>query len=250
MQTLAYPVHLVQMDRKDRKTDNLERYTEYAILGWKELKTKVEPGVSVAYLIPNEALLAPMPPDFLFYTKVAIEICGVPYTLSRNDRIPLPKIVCATEIGQLISEQPDLQALGGQYFSYVPHFRAGQFVGEYYSLGAGNTAGYFRVDDTNKQFVFQNIPQLPITLEYVSSKHNGLNTLISDLAVPPLREYIHWELTERTYGKDKQSINDKQRARDNFLIAFRSYKKIIQTPTIDEFLDMSLAGFKSGAKLL
>jgi hypothetical protein len=80
MKNINDVIRLVQVDRSDFLTKNRFRYMEYALLGYQKLNLKANPKVSVHYFTPNAALLAPLPADFEFYTKVAIIVCGVPYT--------------------------------------------------------------------------------------------------------------------------------------------------------------------------
>jgi hypothetical protein len=252
MYNIAYAVNIVQMDRKDLNTSNIERYSEYALWGYRDLKFKILPGVTSVHVIPNDAMLAPMPPDYVFYTKVSIDICGVSYTLTRNERIPIPQLKCGIEIADICAcngnNLPTVSDFGGQ-FGYVPHYRAGQFVGEMYSLGGGNNSmGYFRDDETNRQFIFKGVPRYPITIEYVSDGSNGLSQIITAPAVMPIRNYVHWQWKLHSSGKEKATLPEIEMAKVDFFTAKQTLKDITNTPTIDEFCDVMYAGFQSSVK--
>lgn len=246
MQTLAAVVNLVQMDLQDYTTAGKTRYGEYSLLGLHKLNFKANPMVSVHYFTPNSALTAPLPPDFEFYTKVAIIICGIPYTLTYNDKIPIPKMTCGVELPYILcNSNIGIDDLGNTGFSWVSHYRAGQYVGEYYSLGGGwNSLGYFRIDYKNNQIVMQGIPQAEFMMEYVSNGSDGEATLIENKALYPLRNYVHWQLKEHS----NVSLGEKIRAEENYLKEYQDYKKIAQAITIDEFVDKMYAGFSSGLK--
>ncbi len=253
MFNLSYAINLVQMDRSDRSTKNFERYLEYANWIFRDLKFKILPGVDVTKVIPNGVGLAAMPPNYVYYTKVSVDINGCSYTLTVNNKIPIPNLKCGIEVAELCAcsknNMPGIDDFGGQFFSWVPHYRAGQFVGEYFSLGGGNnSAGYFREDFTNRQFVFRGIPRLPITIEYVSDGSKGLDQFIPATAVIPIRNGIHWQLKEHSYGKDKETIAEKQRSKDLYDESKLVLRNLTNTPTIDDFVDVMYAGFQSSPK--
>jgi hypothetical protein len=254
MKNLNYVVDLVRLDRQDTTTQNLERYLHFALLGYQALQLRASPKVNVYYFKPNSALLAPLPPDYEFYTKVGMFINGQWYTLTRNPRLSLPtNNECGIQsVDSLITDNSSLQALmsgGYGYYSYMPHFRAGQYVGEFYSLGGGwNALGYFDIDEKNFQIMLRNVPVTQFCMEYVSNGADGGNTLISMSAVFPIRQYVHWQLREHTYGNDKISLSEKMYERDKFYTEFQKYKDIVTTPTIDEYIDVMYAGFMSGPK--
>jgi len=252
MYNIAYAINLLQMGRKDRSTRNIETYTEYALWGYRDLKFKILPGVNVTHVMPNSAMLAAMPSDYVYYTKVSIDVCGQSYTLTVNNKIPIPKMVCGVEIADVLCNPSNLLPLSsyeGGLFMYASHYRSGQFVGEYYSLGGGNnSAGYFREDETNRQFVFKGVPRLPITIEYVSDGSKGLDQIIPATAVIPIRNYIDWQLKEYSNGKEKVSDNEKQRAKNIYDESKLVLKNITNTPTIDYYIDVMYAGFQSSLK--
>lgn len=202
------------------------------------------------YFTPNSALLAPLPSDYEYYTKIGVVINGVWYTLTRNDNIATPTFnTCG--IQELSSTSPltvsELCNRWG-YFNIVPHWRSGQYIGEAYFLGGGwNALGYFTIDEKNNQIVLRNVPVTQFCMEYVSNGSDGGATLISQSAVEPIRQYVHWQLKEHTYI-DKMNIGEKQRAEYNFEKAFQRYKMIVTTPTIQEYVDTMYNSFMSTVK--
>lgn len=223
------------------------RILEYALRGCKKLNFLANPKVSVYYFTPNAALVAPLPDDYEFYTKVAIIVCGVPYTLGWNPNIPLPRLVCGVETPyDLETCDCTPSTFNYQGFEWASHYRSGQFVGEFYSLGGGwNTAGYFRIDLEGRRIVLQNVPSnVTFMMEYVSNGTDGGATLIEEKARYPIRSYVHWQLTEYSPAPE----NAKQRAQTIWREEFNDYKKIALSVTIDEFMDAMYAGFTPGIK--
>ena len=248
MTNLAAVVRYVQVDRQDFSTANLFRYMEYALLGYSDLAFKASPKVSVHYFIPNEAGLAELPVDYEFFTKVAIIIGGIPYTLTYNDKIPLPKQnECGIEVAQMVTcgGSLALDSFNGTYFNWASHYRSGQYVGEFFSLGGGwNSLGYFKIDEKSRNMVFQNVPMVEMMLEYVSNGSDGGATLIETKALKPIRNYVHWQLAEHSTA----SLSEKVRAEENYLKEYQTYKKLCNQVTIDEFIDKMYAGFMQSPK--
>lgn len=249
MKNLNYVVDLVRLDRQESGTQNLERHLHFALLGYQQLQLRASPKVSVHYFTPNEALLAPLPPDFEFYTKVGIIIGGMWFTLTRNDSIAAPTfdkcgVPTLGDLQQITTSAAPMQGYG--YYNYVPHIRAGQYVGEFYTLGGGwNSLGYFTIDVKNRQIVLRGVPRTQFCMEYVSNGSTGGDTLIDMSAVYPIRQYVHWQWKEHTYGTDKISLGEKQYQKAQFMEEFSKYKDIITTPTIDEYIDTMYKGFMS-----
>lgn len=248
MRNLNYICRLVQMDLDNYTSQSYQKYLQYAIMGYRKLQLKVEPKVSVHYFTPNSAGLAPLPPDFEFYTKVAMIIGGQAFTLTYNERIPLPRIECGIEVAQVAAFPQKFNrdsALIGGWFNFIPHYRAGNFVGEFYSLGGGwNSAGYFRIDWKNHQIVITGAPRTEYCMEYVSTGADDGGTLISTGAIEPLRQYVHSQLIRFSNA----SLGEKQMSDDRFREALDQYKDQIQLVTIDDFIDICYSQFQSSVK--
>lgn len=236
------------MDLDNYTTKSYQKYLQYAVLAYRELQLQVEPKVSVHYFTPNSAGLAPLPPDFDFYTKVAMIIGGAAFTLTANDRIPLPKVECGVEVSEIVSCPENFRRDNGAFsswFNFIPHYRAGNFVGEFYSLGGGwNSAGYFRIDWKNHQIVITGAPRVEYCMEYVGTGADDAQTLIPNGAVQYIRHYIHSQLALFSNSSEAE----KQRKKNECEIAFTKYKDQVQIPTITEYVDLMYCGFQNSPK--
>ena len=251
MKNLNYVVNLVQMDMRDFSTHNVPFILQYCIHAYKsELRFKTDKSVKVAYLQLSDVKNAPMPKDYEYYTKVAINFGGQYITLTRNDQIPLqrkydecglPKIEDVIINDRLLD--PFLFSYG---YYYAPHYRNGQYVGEMYSMGGGfNEAGYFREDNEMRQFQFYNVPYNEVVLEYVADLDTNGNTMIPFSAVEPIRQYALWQMSEH----DKRvPLYEKQRCQDRFRYAMAQYSYISWTWTMEDYMDACYATTKSGPK--
>jgi hypothetical protein len=175
---------------------------QFAIHGFRKLNLYIMPNVDVAYLTPNDALVADLPVDYEKYLKIGVNVGGKIWTLTvANDGALSRKYDCGEEVSP--APVPLSTVLTTQdvsdVFWYVPHFRNGQYVGEMFSQGGGlNAAGYYRIDNEKNRIQFYSVvPKTEIYLEY---KSNGLDkngkTLIPSAAIDPIRAYIHWQLAE------------------------------------------------------
>jgi hypothetical protein len=251
MRNLNDVVLQVQDDLNDYTPHRRIKYTNLALLAYQELQLKADPKVCVHYFTLNDVLLADLPPDYEFFTKVGVILNRVPYTLTVNNDIQFPRVICGVDTPMnLEAAGTDPNVFGDIGFQWVTHWRAGQYVAENYTLGGGwNSAGYFRVDLKKRQIVMNQVPSAGAQyfMEYVSNGSDGGATMIEQMAFQPIRQYVHWQL------KDYQPanivpMNEKQHREAQWLKAFNDYKDIANAYTIDEFVDKLYGGFTPGIK--
>lgn len=251
MKTINYVVNLVQMDTRDFSSHNVPFILQYCIHAYKsELRFHTDKSVKVAYLTMSDVLNAPMPKDYEYYTKVAINFGGQYITLTRNNNIPLQRKTDECGLPKIEDTIVNERLLDPFLFSYgyyyAPHYRNGQYVGEMYSMGGGyNEAGYFREDWDLRQIQFYNVPRKEVVLEYVADVGCNGDTLIPFSAVEPIRQYALWQMVEHDR---RVPVYDRQRAQDRFRYAMANYEFINWTWTMDDYLDACYATTKSGPK--
>lgn len=252
---LFYCVSAVQLDREDYSSSSTQKYLQYAIWAYKYLlKFSVAQSVDVFYGTPNAVGIIQLPDDFEYYTKVAIQLGGRYVTLTLNPDLPWNNRTngCGDDVNDnLYGEIPSTTALldaaystYGYGYTFAPHFRNGNYVGEMYGIGGGiSPAGTFNIDYKLSQIQLSNIPLAPIVVEYVSNQVSGA-TLISDVSADLIVWYIHKRLAslgdvpEVKYRRICANFND---ALDKF--------KMMQTlPTMDEYLDGCYKSTKSSPK--
>lgn len=254
---LNYCVSAVRMDLSKWTTDDFQKILQYAIWGHGQLKLKASEGVSVLYATPNAAYVIPWPADYQYYTKIGINICGRIINLALNPNLPLTrKEDCSGEISAMVTgccnqtvnannvNDFPLAAANWGYW-YAPHWRNGQYVGEFYGRGGGtDPAMYFREDKERRRFVFQNVPRTELYIEYVSNAPAGGHTIINKAAIFPIREYMHWEL--KRFDKKKWSSADvvEQKQLSDKLTREFKIDQVLGFSNND-FLDACYYGFKS-----
>lgn len=247
MKNIAYVVNLVRMDRDEGNMINYQKYLQYAILAYRELKFKVIRNVKVLYATPNDAGIIPYPSDFEFYVKIGIQTnCGV-YNLSINPNLPLTrKTECGADVSSLVetcSCSEDVWDSINYGFNYMPHWRNGQYVGEMYGRGGGeNLLGYFRLDDDYRQFQLSGVPQTELYIEYVSDGSDITDaTIIPTSSVQTIRAYIHWQIEEF----DKKATAISRQLRKAQYLSDKSDFGIIQNfDGIQAIMDALYLGFK------
>lgn len=250
MKTLNYVASLIQMDMQDYTTHQRMRIMQYCIDCYKDiLRYKTDQSVDVAYLTPNAVMNAPWPKDYEYYTKMAMNIGGRLVTLTVNNNIPLVRQYdCGVEMQTPPVDGWDrinTDCYTGGYF-FAPHWRAGQFVGEMYSLGGGfNELGYFRVDYKMRQFQFSGVPNTTIIMEYVADSSTNGNTIIRYADVAVIRAYTHWKMAE--FNK-QISPGEKDRLFGFFNAALEKRTYLEYAPSISEYLDSCYQGSKSSPK--
>lgn len=254
MKNLFYIQNLVRMDLGDTSMYHAQKVLQYCVDGYRELKMKVDSEVSVLTATPNDANIIPLPDDYVRYTKIATKICGKLFTLSVNPNMPFSrKVECGVDVEEELcacacsgTATPDTLPNIGYGFSFVPHYRAGQYVGEQYGEGGGiNGAGYFRVDLQRRQIQIQRLPRTELYIEYVSSGAEVGNIIVTMLAVKPIRAYVHWQMLEH---RARVTAVEKQRKQDQYNFALAEYRINSLSITIDDILDATYIGRKSTPK--
>lgn len=186
-----------------------------AVRGWNtiyreatsEIKTEV-----LSFLNSNIRVID-YPYDYDYYTKIGVTVQTVGgtkkiMTLSRDKYMYRPtnediaEANCDCDSTGVLSE--DLLAVqsGGIPFGYYSIFRnswrGGQFVGELYGLGGGeSSAGSYQTDDINGRFIFSNdIPTTShIILEYKRvGTIDGANTRMPLIATEAMIAWVQWKM--------------------------------------------------------
>lgn len=248
MKSLDYCISIVQNDLQDFSPSKKLQLGQFAINTFKNYYTfGVGPlSIEVLYATPNKLGIINMPQDYEDYTKVAVLIHGEYRTLTLNNNLPLNrKVVCGEEVVQT----PSLDKLNETsipYYNYfVPHFRAGNYVGEFYGVTGGyNSEGYFTVDHKLRRFIIANLPQTEVVIEYISNSAS-INSLVEDAAVDVIRYGIHDQLATFDRGMNQA---EKERISGKFYTALDRYNTMKTVPTIDEYKDALWSSIKSSPK--
>ena len=246
MKPLAYVAELVRLDLEDFSPRTLQRVTQYCINSYKDdLAFKISPAVKVHYATMNSVGVVPMPQDMEYYTKIAIKLGGIYFTLTLNPDMPINNRLdsCGDDLEDVAVTPTDY--CGEQGYVFASHFRDGNFVGEMYGMGGGfNTAGYFNMDWRNRQFQFSGVPQTEIVIEYVSNQVSE-GSLIDDAAISVVRYAVHYQLA--LFDK-KMTQADKERRKGQYLQSLHDYRVLKTALTVDEFEDIIYTYCKSSVK--
>ena len=251
---LDYIVSSFLADLGDYSSTNYDRYLNYAVRGFKKLNIMVLPSIKVVYLPLNANNTIDLPKDYVCYSKIGVSLGGNIWTLTLNPNMVLPHILddCGNTIAATNTQASDLSGnflgitgLDGCY--YVPHWRAGNYVGELYGkTGGKNTEGYFRVDEQNNQIAFTNVIQGEIILEY---KSNGIETdgsaVVPEQAIEAMLAFVYWA----SIANDRKvGLGEKQIAWDRFTTEYELLKRFTNMFTASEYLDMVYSTSKSTVK--
>lgn len=203
------------------------RLFDLAVDGYKEIFRRVLPDYKTVFLHwdDTDRRFIKFPQDYDSYLIVGIAVTMPSgnrsiLTLSRNDYLLFDEpVVCdCTCSGNQVVEavtidnnitllQQGLCPFGEQWY-FGAGFRDGQYVGEYYGLGGGQSfAGSFTVDNINKRFVFgTDVPtDQEIVLRYTPTavNYDGQSIKgIPDMAEAALIRYVQWaRLNLRNSGR-------------------------------------------------
>ena len=191
------------------------------------------PCLKTVHIKLNSLKQAPLPQDYIKYTKIAVNYGGKLYTLGLDNSITLPENtqVCGVDTA------PDNQEGVGVWFS--PYVYGGQMYNAVYSIGGGFNEAYYRID-TQKHLIqlLGSVPKGEIVMEYWSSNAEANeSTIIPTLWISPLRYYLFWQITDFKPSRYKA-------ARD--YMGLYEYEvreaQIADGLTLDEVMDAVYAG--------
>lgn len=238
---IDYVVKQCLADIQDYSTTQYQRFLQFANLGFIDLNLFVLENIKVAYLPVNPNKTVNLPDDYIYYTKVGIEVNGKIWTLTLNDSQLMPRKTddCGETIPpsvEITSQDPANNRLPDYGYYFASHYRNGQYVGEMFGLGGGFNTGYFRIDVEKRQITMNSeVPVDEIILEYKSTGISADGTdIIPRQAVQALRAYIHWQRIE---NNEKIAESKKARKQELYYIEYEKLQLLEGSFTIDEYLD-------------
>lgn len=236
MKNIFYCVEGARMILEEWHTRRYQSLTQHGIWAYRTLQLLAEPKAKVYRFTPNAAMLAVLPADYDFWTKIGIRCGGQLLTLSYNKDLALGRTIddCGKEVADSLS--CNCCHNFGWGLGWVPEVRNGQYVGERYSMGGGaNPRGYFNINLELNQIEMQNVPRVQLEMEYVGTGGDDGETLVPNMA----SMYIINSIVYRASAYDRR-INDniKQRMQDAMTLSKTEYDKAGGTPQMSEIYAM------------
>ena len=223
-----------------------------AVRGWNTIYREADNEIKTVILTfdnPNIRVID-YPYDYDYYTKIGMTVqCGCTkkiLTLSRDQYMYRPSnsdiaaANCDAECGTLAEDCDNIQN-GLTPYSYYSVFqnawRGGQFVGELYGMGGGESGiGSYINDDMNSRFVFSsNVPTTSqIVLEYKRVGTTEMaNTRIPLIATESMIAWVKWKMLNR----HNSSIGERKEAQIRFEEEIYKYYEQQESMTASEILD-------------
>lgn len=202
----------------------------------------------VKYIKLNGKNVIDLPPDFIDYTKVAINLCGRYYTLTLNNKlIPPQGESCGLPLEQVAAGCCETGAvpLPQNGYAFIPHYRGNTFIPTFYAAGGGlSYAGQYRIDYENRQMIVVGVPNGEIVIEYKSSGvRKGDKTFVPLQCREAIIAWIRWQLAE--YGHIQANPD---RLKQNYFEEEALMKALDLSRTYDEYMDIMYSSWQQGIK--
>jgi len=233
---------------KDYGMQDYEQLMQLAIEAYTNLNIFHIATYEVAYLKLDGRNVIDLPPDFIDYTKVAINLCGRYYTLSLNSEIIPPRgMDCGIPLDHIAKGCCE----NGTFpypvdgYNFVPHYRGDSLIQTFFAMGGGwSQAGEYKIDRDRRQLIVSGVPQTEIVLEYRSSGVKvGEKTFVPLQCREAIIAWIRWQLAE--YGH----INaHPERMKNNYFEEEALLKDLEYTRTYEEYMDMFYRSWQQGIK--
>jgi hypothetical protein len=248
--TLRYSVMNTLNELEDYSMRNYKRFIQLAIDGYRGLHIKHLNSVKVAYLpVDMEMKTVQFPSDYVEYVKIAVSLNGQVWTLTRNDKLHLPReFDCGLDVPSILrgeTQNIDTTVWGGYYFT--DHLYMGRWVTDMFGIGGGFNSAYYRIDEERRQIVLNGtIPNNEIILEYVSTGIDlNEDTLVPVQALDALKAYIHWKNIEY---KTTVPMGEKQRKEQLYYVEAMKLDSFEDMLTLDEYFDQLYESTKQTPK--
>ena len=237
--------------------EGLERYEQYlhwALKAHKDWHLDAAKEVKSKIIEINSYKAAPLPDDFVDWTKVGIKCGNFILTFTHDDNMPFPIDSTGDYIPDEdkhcidVNDQSVVEALGSNaggigYYFYNLNSK-GQDLGRLYGLTAkDNYIGYFKVNKEREEIQFTTrITNLKkIYLEYIS---NGYEPCGESLVHPYVAElitlYIHWQRLKYSKTSQRWQILD---AKENYWQEYDRVSARMFDLTVEDILDAWRDGY-------
>lgn len=198
----------------------IDGYSELALFHLNTLKV-----VELTIASDNTVTL---PEDFLYYSKIAVVISDRVHTLTRDDKIPLPRdYECGVE-----SNADAINVALADQIPPVPHGYNYAFFAD-----TGKNVGYYRIDPQRRLIILRGVfPTGTIILEYATIPIEvGSTTLIPRYVVPALRAYVMQKVVEYDL---RINSREKEARRMAYNGELEKLRMIENQMTSDEYMDI------------
>jgi hypothetical protein len=221
------------LNRVKGQTAEIPRVEQIAIEWMTEVVrgTTPFPCMKVAHLKVNSLMQAPLPSDYMRYSKIALNYGGRLITLGLDVNMNIPTTMQATNFEQVNNDE----ASTNQGVFFINHTWRGTYYPALFALGGGFNQAYYRIDPTNTFIQLSNgVDGGDVVLEYLSTGIDvNSQTLVPPYYLEPMRNYIIWQLAE--FEPQKYPVNSQNRER--IYTESMAEAAMAQGNTIDEILD-------------
>lgn len=241
-------VYRVINELRLQDTSDYEYLEQIAFDGYRKMQLESMDSICVKYFDIPTTLQVPLPAGYVRYTKIGIVSNGRVLLLGHDMGMALPEgvQVCGKPIHEVdvLDDYQVTTQYGGMYF--YPHHYNGTLQSALFGVGGGFKEEYYRIDTKNRQIIFSNeIPATQAVMEYIGTGDLCGDTIVPPHYVYPLMEYIFWRRIE---NDRRVSLGEKQRRKQEYLVALDDADRIQWEPTIDELMDAVYSGTHQGIK--
>ena len=241
--TLSSIVEELLIEMGEGQSNKFARYYQYGVsfLRQKHFTTTGVP--KMVELTISSTDTAPLPADYVNYTKIGLCVNGRIISLGlNNDICSNPSYDdCGNSTVASNSTTGSGVYLGDVGDRVGDHYTNGENMGRFFGIGADNNClGYYKIDKSANVIKFSQLAQTTnIVMEYLAD----INAIDGDFEVHPfvieaLKDWMFWKYKQRS----SKTLGEQQLAHENYKKSFRLMQHMIRSGTADEWI----AVFQSG----
>lgn len=212
------------------------RLLDLLIRGHMQVVGIYEDKSATQYIQLNSLNIGQLPPDYLMYVRVGVNINERWWTLTYNPNMIIP---FDEECGIRERDMDKSNNNVSSDVEFFPHYIGETYISNLYGRRGGYNIGYFTIDKSRWEIVVEGDMVTygsKIILDYVSTgiRKDGL-TKVPMLAVEPLIAWLDWKV--KFSDRYLYSLNEAKEAENQFGIALDEYRIREYKFTKDDYMD-------------
>lgn len=230
------------------QTNKFARFYQFGVSGLRKFNMNSIGVPKAVELVIDSNDTAPLPNDYMQYTRIALCSGGKLYCLGLNENLCINPAFnnCGDEVSH-----PDNAYLWNGYLGnplIADNFRNGEMMGRMFGIGGDNNfLGYYRIDTANNRIVFQDLLQTSsVVLEYLAD----IDAIDGDFEVHPfcieaLKDWMFWKYKQRS----SKPLGEQSMAEQSFRNSSRLMRMAFASNTKEEWVAAFQTGNKASTKM-
>lgn len=234
-------VNELMIEIGEGQTNKFGRFFQLGVSGLRQMNLNTTGFPKITELTIGDNDTADLPNDYINYTRIALCINGVLWSLGNNPNLCLvPEYDdCGNPVAGTNTANTEFGYMVNPFIA--DNYRNGSLAGRMFGIGGDNNMlGYYRIDMNTRKILFSNLTRnYTVVLEYISD----ISAVDGDFEVHPfcveaLKDWMFWMYKSRS----SKPLGEQQLAKENWMRSNRNMRMMFASRTKEDWV----AAFQSG----